>query len=693
MSIQLQKRRGSRTQQEHSLIPWSMEPTKRSVVAFALLFALTVYFGLPSSSSSSSSRRQRPRSDGLETSLQPHSLVRTRQEEPTVGHAKELSSSASSECTVWIAPSSIKGHAGYGIYTTRDLTKGDSIMGYNDGISISVEAMPPPHQPWMDLWHSYWWRKNLPDHSSYENPNHVFDLLVGLGSYPNHHCILGSLNYRYADTPYDDAMVDRFQDPGTGAFTYNNGKKPHVYRNVTAGHEIFLDYGYCSRDNDHGVEWADYIVMNQDFRDATRLIDHFAQGRTNEMDYDDEGNLIVYKKAISLYSYDLLPKTKDEFHRFMQGTNQDNLKYRVAERSLEPRTSEWVKANGMCMMNLVPRKSTLPSAGRGAFAQFPIKKGEIITPLPLLQLVERNFSQHEVLVNYCFRHKDSSMMLCPLSNAALINHCSDRTKQCGKKGPNAAYRWASEWDSTTAAWRELSLDDIAAKHERGLSFEIVALRDIAPGEEVFFDYGPEFEEAWAKHVEQWQPPPRVDGFLTAKQANEHEGPILDEFVSGDLRKTVTHDHLFTACQYWSDDVDEHEFYSDTTIGDWTKLKDDEILERYADDGEYYSDGVAYRRHRFWSHWPCTVIRKEERFDDDNGDEDLYTVRIHQSPFHHQLDWDKHDLPRILFGYHREGIHYFVQPLKSDQHLPGVFRHPIGIRDEMIPDAWKDMRSK
>lgn len=563
-------------------------------------------------------------------------------------------------------------------------------MGYNDGISISVEAMPPPRRPWMDLWHSYWWKKNLPDHASYENPNHVFDLLVGLGSYPNHHCLLSSLSYRYAETPYDDAMVNRFQDPGTGAFSYNNGKEPYVSRNVTAGHEIFLNYGYCSRDHGHGVEWADYIVMEQDFKDATRLIRHYDQGRTDEMDYDKQGDLVVYKKSISMYSYDLLPKTKAEFQEFMRDTTEDSLKYRVAERSLEPRSLQWVRENGMCMMNLFPGKSTLPFAGRGAFAQFPIKKGEIISPLPLLQLVERNFSQHEVLVNYCFRHKDSSMMLCPLSNAALLNHCSIRTKQCGERGPNAAYRWASKWDSTTATWRQLSLDEVASKRERGLSFEIVALRDILHGEEVFFDYGVEWEEAWTRHVKNWSPPPKVDGFLTAKKANENDKRILDEFMSGDLRKTVEHEHLFTACQYWWDDVDEHEFYSDTTIKDWKSLSDAEILERYADDGEEYSDGVAYSRHKYWRHWPCTVIRREEN---EGHDEDLYTVRIHQSPFHDQTDWDKHNLPRILFGYHREGIHYFVQPLKSDQHLPGVFRHPIGIRDDMIPDNWKDLRSR
>ena len=534
----------------------------------------------------------------------------------------------------------------------------------------------------MEVWHEYWWRGNLPDHASYEYPNHVFDLLVGLGTYPNHHCILGNLDYKYARPPYDDTMVDRFSDPGTGAFTYNNGKEPIVYKDVSAGHEIFLNYGYCDR-NKVQVEWSNFIVMDGDFRDARKMIRHYSEGRTDEMDYDTNGNLVVYKKAVSLYTYDLLPKTKSEFDEFMEGTTPENLKYRVAERSLLPRNPEWVRKNGMCMMNIIPKKSTIPSAGRGAFAQYPIKKGAIISPLPLLQLVDKDFPREEVLVNYCFKHKDSSMMLCPMSNAALINHCSTRTKNCGSGGPNAEYRWASDWDPSTAAWRQMSLSEIAEKHERGLSFEIVALRDIEPGEEIFLDYGVEWEEAWAKHVEQWKPPPQMDNFITAKEANDDEMSILGDFISGDLRKTIDHPHLFTACQYWADDVDDHRVYSDDSIGDWKDLSDEKILERYSDDGQWYSDGVSYTKHQYWSHWPCTIIRQEPN--------NLYTVRIHQSPFHHETTWEKNNLPRFLTGYHREGIHYFVKPLKSDQHLPGVFRHPIGIRDEIFPDKWKDLR--
>lgn len=564
---------------------------------------------------------------------------------------------------------------------------GESIMGYADGVSVSVDQLQP-EQPWHDVWVEYWWQQNLPDHSSYQKPNFVFDFLIGLGTYPNHHCRLGSLTYKFPQPAYNDALVDRFKDPGTGAFSYSMGKEPIVYRGVKAGHEIFLDYGYCDRDDGYLPEWSDFIVMQRDFEDAIDLIRGYDEGLRNQMDYDQDGNLVLYKRGVSVYTYDLLPQTQEEFDELMAQVKSTgpSLEKQVAERSLHKRTPEWIQENGICMMNLLPKKSTIHSAGRGAFAQFAFKKGDLISPMPLLQLIDKDFPQNEVLVNYCFRHPESSMMLCPMSNAALINHCSERTKGCKGGKPNAAYRWASDWDPTTAKWRKMSWPELKKQHERGLSFEIVALRDIEPGEEIFFDYGEEWEEAWAQHAKEWTPPPALDGFLTAKEANDGDKPILDNFLSGDLRNIVVNNHLFTGCQYWLDEeADTHEFYKDTSIGDWRKLSDDQILERFSDDGRDYSKGVSYSTHESWSYWPCTVVRQE---DDGDG---LYTVRIHQTPFEGDADWHQNQLPRILTGYHREGIHYFVKPGRSDQHLPGVFRQSIGIRDDMIPDDWKDLR--
>jgi hypothetical protein len=36
------------------------------------------------------------------------------------------------------------------------------------------------------------------------------------------------------------------------------------------------------------------------------------------------------------------------------------------------------------------------------------------------------------------------------------------------------------------------------------------------------------------------------------------------------------------------------------------------------------------------------------------------------------------------------MYFFVKPFAADQHLPGAFRHPLGIRDELFPEHWKNL---
>jgi len=98
----------------------------------------------------------------------------------------------------------------------------------------------------------------------------------------------------------------------------------------------------------------------------------------------------------------------------------------------------------------------------------------------------------QLILNYCLGHNRSSLLLCPNSNANLINHCSDRNKKshpCGKTGnPNAKYQWA-QWDETSNEWLKKTIKEMEEEGGHGLVMEVVATRDILEGEEVFIDYG------------------------------------------------------------------------------------------------------------------------------------------------------------------------------------------------------------
>lgn len=64
--------------------------------------------------------------------------------------------------SVWVAQSSLKGFAGYGVFTTRDLEEGEHIIGRPDGVAIPVETDWDETAPkkrernnWWNMWGNY----------------------------------------------------------------------------------------------------------------------------------------------------------------------------------------------------------------------------------------------------------------------------------------------------------------------------------------------------------------------------------------------------------------------------------------------------------------------------------------------------------------------------------------------------------
>jgi len=159
-------------------------------------------------------------------------------------------------------------------------------------------------------------------------------------------------------------------------------------------------------------------------------------------------NRIVY--GMEEIKGSLLPQTVDEFNLF-KGEDTQSMTRRLAENTIQKRSVEWIKENGICLDAIRPGKSNIPGAGWGAFAQGFIRKGDIVSPAPLLNVANRetfNIYEDEVdeetgevvdstvigqqlLLNYCFGHTASQLLLCPQTNSILLNHCSKRTPELG----------------------------------------------------------------------------------------------------------------------------------------------------------------------------------------------------------------------------------------------------------------------
>ncbi|KAL7569880.1 hypothetical protein ACA910_008547 [Epithemia clementina (nom. ined.)] len=638
------------------------------------------------------------------------------------------------KCSIFIAPSSLHGNAGFGVYTNRNIKEGEAILsgppGTPDGPALPVVdpsyGFNPAYTQWNDVFGHYWWGRGVPEYTRYEAKN-VMDFQITFGALPNHNCILGSLDMHFPTRPedaYDDSLSNRFRDPGAGAYSYHRGRIFYTNDELPAGSEIFLSYGYCSREDLENPgesrlwypEWTHFIPMREDFQAATRATlamwnELLSKHNFNVSEIPDGAALSVeasLDETLSSHARSLLPTNTSELKAIMSNGKAQLTKNLARQFGTTQRTAQWVEENGLCIEHLIPGTSGLPQAGRGAFAQHTIRQGEIVVPVPLLHIMDKSVmflieneedgkvsnSKQQLLTNYCFTHRHSSLMLCPTSNAILINHCSARTKECGEKGPNAFVRWASpEWDPRTEVWLNATLEKMAPNLDRMLGMEIVALRDIEPGEEVFFDYGEEWEQAWQSHVQAWQPerPDEVESYFSIAEANnESPDKPLKYLVSNTIRGgEVDHPYIFTGCLYWPTEWDEDDVFQNEDEIDFESMTDRELLDQYADDGSRYQ--LENDREMMESHfWPCSVLREEYANDREEGEEVTYLVRITQHPSLESQPWDIHQLPRFLYHFPRSSIRYFAKPYKSDAFLSNAFRHPITIADEMFPKQWRDL---
>jgi len=351
------------------------------------------------------------------------------------------------------------------------------------------------------------------------------------------------------------------------------------------------------------------------------------------------------------------------------------------------RDLNWLEANGRCMDNIHPNNSTVAQAGRGAFASRFVPDGGTIAPGPLLHVPNRTALQlygigedgardparrigMQLILNYCFGHAESTVILCPYTSpSAYVNHAT------GEKA-NAEVRWAEDGTpGHNSDWLEESVSSLKWRNEIGLSLNFVATRDIQPGEEVFIDYGPEWENAWNKHVKEWAPPPDSENYASAT--------ILQ---------------------------------SDSTIP--LRTPDEQRTEPYSKNVVFYchygyQPGMPEGEYAWMDEWggpdgltlyPCRIVRREAV--DMPGPTGAVETFYHYAMV--MLDEDAvaelggiasgiftHVIPsgenHILTYVPRWAIEIRDWFYSKDEFMENSFRHEMMIPDEIFPDAWKNLR--
>ena len=353
-----------------------------------------------------------------------------------------------------------------------------------------------------------------------------------------------------------------------------------------------------------------------------------------------------------------LPPKED--YAIMEQTGLENLK-----RSRMVRSTEWLRQHGVCADHFHMKVSTLPRAGHGAFASQLLPKNTVVLPVPVLPIPIRNiFNMYELIhgnrtvdrkklagqqlmVNYCLGHAESTMLLSPYGPVfPLINH--------NQSLANVRLQWASpERSNHHPEWLEKNVSFFEDQTTASIALELVTTRDIEPGQEIFLDYGDDWEKAWQEHVRNWKPVEGAEIYQSAESFNQDPSPLRTEFEQ------------LKAPYPGNVGIKFDEAFRDRKA--WKLAEKMGRLEMWKEDSQ-----GAYVN--------CEILRYKET----NGTF-YYTIATQEKKEHEKAVLIK-DLPREAFVFED-------RPYTSDLFLPNAFRHDIRIPDDLFPAAWKNLNTE
>jgi hypothetical protein len=393
--------------------------------------------------------------------------------------------------------------------------------------------------------------------------------------------------------------------------------------------------------------------MPSDFEKADKFIGHFIMlnlnhGKKSKAFWSEVWNVV--KDVASIWEQsrmlNALPSDYSQIGAIMNdgGTARQDFNRSIREIS-------WLEENGQCMDNIKVGQSENPDSGRGAFANRFIPQGGLVAPAPLIHIDSNVLKMYkpmdadrpgrevpdmdgpqtfQLLLNYCFGHEKSTLLLCPYGLlTAYINHSAEN--------PNAKIEWSKtmrhpEWlDQPIKLWED--------EYHTGFQIDFVALRDIQEEEEILIDYGEAWERAWQEHVRNFVP---RENYTPAYELNDMEDLVY--------RTIEDRPYELDAVKLWC-----NAWYVNRFIKSRFKpFRDMEcrILKRLGED-RYVVQVVEYEN------------------DDVEGTTTLETKGIL---------WD---VPSDAFyladmGYERDHLQF------------DAFRHAMMIPDEVFPEVWKTL---
>ncbi|KAL3925864.1 MAG: hypothetical protein SGILL_000113 [Bacillariaceae sp.] len=277
--------------------------------------------------------------------------------------------------------------------------------------------------------------------------------------------------------------------------------------NIPAGSELFMWYGQ---------DYDNYLESLRTSRSSFETLEEFtARADFSELNTEADKRWLLNTTSMTLRT--------DENASFAiregdLGADLKTFSRQIPKKDIPKKrpghSVEWLRKNGVCVDELTFDESEIEGAGHGAYSKHGFRKGQVVSHAPLLALKrddlvinelvfkrkpgtdepteeigKETLKGEELLKNYCFGHPDSELLLFPYS--PMINYINHDAEN-----PNTIIRWV---DGENNEYLDMHPIDVMEQHGGTLRMEYVAIREIAPDEEVTIDYGPAWVKAWEEY--------------------------------------------------------------------------------------------------------------------------------------------------------------------------------------------------
>lgn len=493
------------------------------------------------------------------------------------------------------------------------------------------------------------------------------------------------------DTDLLSSGYDEMTSPGRGAFSSYHNLTVLAVDKIVPGMELFLDFGteYNKYDDPTIPNIDDYRKMDEGmgkmvefFNKHSERIGEKAAEEVFQFLKEDVLDLVAERRAPAARS--LLPDSYRGLQEIIDKGGSALFSNPEVVRDVD-----WLEKNGYCQDNLVVGISTIEHAGRGAFATRSMKRGEVVSAMPLVVLNQgrsaltikeeagENLSgstnkeyaeSYQLLLNYMLEHPQSSALFFPAgAGNNYINH--------GGMNANVKMIWSTKDWSKIEDSRETGLENLVQIGPIDMIVELVATRPINMGEEVLLDYGDDWANAWKVHVSKWKKATENADFyksaMTLNEVHHSVGKPPKPFpINGDKVDDKIEKNVELRCHLVYDDEKIEKIRnkdgSRTKVYPW-------IPHPVAGESRLKTD-IAIRAVTLVG---CDIM-------DRSGDENSgykYVVQPHIEVKGTKI---------LVKNVPHHAIRYVDKPYTNPQHELSAFRHTIGFPDEIFPKAWRDL---